>query len=35
MSKLSKNGGHVGFIAGSIFKPKYWLEERMIEFFKN
>lgn len=29
------HGGHVGFIAGSIIKPKYWLEERALEFFEQ
>ena len=32
--ELSKNGGHVGFISASLFKPKYWLETRIIEFIK-
>ena len=27
------NGGHVGFISGSIFKPKYWLDDRIIDYF--
>jgi uncharacterized protein len=27
------NGGHVGFIEGSLLKPKYWLEERIINYF--
>ena len=31
--ELNKNGGHVGFIEGSFFKPKYWLEERVVDFF--
>ncbi|WP_415397121.1 hydrolase [Sulfurimonas sp. CS5] len=26
-------GGHVGFIEGSFLKPKYWLEERIINYF--
>ena len=29
---ISKHGGHVGFVGGSIFKPSYWLEERIILF---
>jgi predicted alpha/beta-fold hydrolase len=28
------NGGHVGFVSGTLFKPKYWLEERIVEFLK-
>lgn len=31
--EVSKNGGHVGFVEGSLFKPKYWLEERIVKFF--
>ncbi len=27
-------GGHVGFISGNLLKPKYWLEDRVIEYFK-
>jgi predicted alpha/beta-fold hydrolase len=30
--ELSKHGGHVGFVHGGIFKPKYWLEERVVEY---
>lgn len=30
--EVSKHGGHVGFIQGSIFKPEFWLEERVPEF---
>ena len=26
-------GGHVGFVSGSVFKPRYWLEERIINYF--
>jgi len=29
------NGGHLGFIAGTIFKPKYWLEDRILNYFQN
>lgn len=31
--ELSKNGGHVGFIQGSLFKPDFWLERRIKSFF--
>lgn len=31
--ELYKYGGHVGFISGNIFKPKYWLEKRIVEYF--
>jgi len=33
--EVSKHGGHVGFISGSIFRPKYWLEERIITYFNQ
>jgi len=33
--ELSENGGHVGFISGSLFKPEYWLEKRIVEYFKT
>ncbi len=33
--EVSFNGGHVGFISGNLFKPTYWLEDRIVEFFKN
>ena len=26
-------GGHVGFVHGSFFRPKYWLEERIMQYF--
>ncbi|CAA6801734.1 MAG: Hydrolase, alpha/beta fold family functionally coupled to Phosphoribulokinase [uncultured Sulfurovum sp.] len=31
--EVSPYGGHVGFISGSLFKPKYWLEERVVQYF--
>ena len=33
--ELYQNGGHLGFIGGTIFKPKYWLEGRIVNYFKN
>ncbi len=33
--EVSKKGGHVGFISGSFLKPKYWLEDRVVEFFNT
>jgi len=33
--ELSKYGGHVGFIYGNTpFNTKYWIEKRLVEFFK-
>jgi predicted alpha/beta-fold hydrolase len=32
--EVTANGGHVGFVSGmNPFKPKYWLEQRIPEFF--
>lgn len=28
-----RNGGHVGFVDGLPFRPSYWLEERISEYF--
>ncbi|MEA3229165.1 MAG: hydrolase [Campylobacterota bacterium] len=33
--ELSENGGHVGFIGGTFFKPNYWLEKRIVKYFKG
>ena len=33
--ELSAHGGHVGFIAGTLFKPEYWLEKRVVTYFKS
>jgi uncharacterized protein len=34
--ELTEHGGHVGFIYGeSPFNTQYWIEKRMIEFFKD
>ncbi len=32
--EVSEHGGHVGFVGGTLLKPKYWLEERIVGFFK-
>ena len=31
--EIHKHGGHVGFVMGSIFKPIYYLERRMLAYF--
>jgi len=31
--EISENGGHVGFIEGTLFKPVYWLEKRITRYF--
>ena len=33
--EVYQNGGHVGFISGNIFNPIYWLEKRVVDFFKS
>ncbi len=33
--EISQYGGHVGFVGGTFFKPEYWLEKRIIAFFKE
>jgi len=32
---IQQYGGHVGFIEGSLFKPEYYLERRVIEFLQT
>jgi predicted alpha/beta-fold hydrolase len=33
--EISDEGGHVGFISGSLpWRPQYWLEQRVPEFLK-
>ena len=32
---LTRNGGHVGFVSGSLpWKPHYWYEDKIVEFLK-
>ena len=31
--EILKNGGHVGFVSGSFFKPHYWLDTRIVDYF--
>ena len=34
--QLSKSGGHVGFVAGSLpWRERYWLEEKIPDYIKN
>jgi len=33
--EISPNGGHVGFIGGTIYNPTFWLEARVVEYFKK
>ncbi len=32
---LYKNGGHVGFISGNFFNPKFLLQKRILSFIQN
>ncbi|MDH5425956.1 MAG: hydrolase [Gammaproteobacteria bacterium] len=33
--EVSHYGGHVGFVSGSVFRPKYWLPERICEYLSG
>ncbi len=33
--ELLEYGGHVGFVGGTIFKPDYWLEKRIADYFTS
>lgn len=33
--EITAAGGHVGFVAGHPTRPRYWLEERIPEFFRE
>ena len=33
--EVSENGGHVGFVTGSLLKPHYWLTERVPDFLSD
>lgn len=33
--ELSKYGGHVGFVAGSVRKPVFWLQKRIPEYLSS
>jgi len=33
--EIYENGGHVGFVNGSLFKPEYFLETRILEYFNK
>ena len=33
--EIYAHGGHVGFISGTIFNPVYWLESRVVEYFRS
>ena len=33
--ELSEHGGHVGFISGSWWRPRFWLEERIPQYISH
>jgi len=33
--EVSEHGGHVGFVTGSLFRPRYWLPERITEYLSE
>jgi predicted alpha/beta-fold hydrolase len=33
--EISERGGHVGFVAGSLRAPRYWAEERALQFLEE
>lgn len=32
--EIHESGGHLGFVSNHLFKPQYWLENRISHFFK-
>ena len=30
-----ENGGHLGFVSGTLFNPQYWLEQRITDYFSS
>jgi len=33
--EVHANGGHLGFVSGHFLKPRYWLENRISQYFKT
>ena len=33
--EILENGGHVGFISGTLFKPRYWLDTRVVSYLQK
>ena len=33
--EITERGGHVGFVAGSPLRPRYWLEERLLRWVRE
>ncbi|WP_240475334.1 YheT family hydrolase [Vulgatibacter incomptus] len=32
---VTRAGGHVGFVSGSLLRPKFWAEEQVLAFFRR
>ncbi len=32
---ITKQGGHAGYLGGQLWRPKFWLPERILEFFES
>lgn len=33
--EVSRHGGHIGFVAGTLFKPVFWLQKRIPEYLSG
>jgi len=33
--EILENGGHVGFVSGTLFKPRYWLDVRVVSYLQQ
>lgn len=33
--EISQQGGHAGFLAGSLWRPRFWLPERIFSYFET
>ena len=33
--EVQQHGGHLGFISGKLWRPEYWLEQRIIDYFTS
>ena len=33
--ELSRHGGHVGFVDGSLFRPRRWLDDRIVDYLRK
>jgi len=33
--EVQEHGGHVGFVGGTLLKPEYWLDKRVVDYFTD